>query len=340
MRGNSFGHFFVLNSFGESHGAALGAVIDGCPAGVELTSGHISAALKRRRPGQSIITSSRQESDEAEILSGVFEDRTLGTPIAVIVRNHDARSEDYDAQVYRAGHADRVWNDKYLHRDHRGGGRSSGRETIARVIGGAIAERILPQSVRIVGFTRQIGNFTLQNMSERLTRAEVDKFSTRCPDFSVDAQITEELLRLKELGDSVGGIVELRLDGVPAGLGEPVFNKAKSMLAAAIMSIGAVSGVAFGDAFSECLLQGSDFHNAAAGAPDGISLRSYGIQGGITNGQQITMRIAIKPTSTTGSLAREGRHDPCIVPRVIPVIESMAALVLADLLLAARLDNM
>jgi chorismate synthase len=339
MRGNSFGNFFVLSTFGESHGPALGAVIDGCPAGVALESAYIDAALRRRRPGQSLITSARKEEDKAVILSGVFEGKTLGTPIAVIIENTDARSDDYAPAVFRPGHADRTWEDKFAHRDYRGGGRSSGRETVARVIGGAIAERVLPESLKIVGFTRQIGHIAIQHIPGTLTRANVDHYLSRCPNSSADAAITEELLRLKEQGDSVGGIIELRIDGVPAGLGEPVFNKSKSLLVGAMMSIGAVSGVTLGDAFTECLLPGSEFHKNIPDFKEGLAVRSYGIQGGITNGQPIILRIAVKPTSTIGEAARGGRHDPCIVPRVIPVVESMAALVLADLMLAARLDN-
>lgn len=340
MRGNSFGNYFVLTSFGESHGAGLGAVIDGCPAGVPLSIDHISSALLRRRPGQSPVTSSRQELDAPEILSGVWEGRTLGTPIAVLVRNTDVRSEDYDPAVFRTGHADRVWDEKYVHRDHRGGGRSSGRETIARVIGGAIAERVLPENVSIVGFTRQIGHFLLSSTPSTITRADVDLYSTRCPDAGMNAAIEEELLRLREDGDSVGGIAEIHIDGVPSGLGEPVFAKAKSQLTAAMMSIGAVSGVSLGDAFIECLMPGSEFHAPVEGGHPGIALRSYGIQGGITNGERIVLRVAVKPTSTVGDMARSGRHDPCIVPRIIPVLESMSALVLADLMLAMRLDNL
>ncbi|MBR9976278.1 MAG: chorismate synthase [Bacteroidetes bacterium] len=339
MRGNSFGEFFVLTSFGESHGPALGAVIDGCPAGVPLDAEVINAALRRRRPGQSTITSPRKETDTAEILSGIHDGRTLGTPIAVLVRNKDARSADYDPTTFRLGHADPVWNEKYVHRDHRGGGRSSGRETIARVIGGAIAEQFLPTDVRILGFTRQIGHIGIQDLPSGLTRADIDVFASRCPVPSANAAITEELLRLQEQGDSVGGIAELHIDGVPRGLGEPVFRKAKSELTAAMMSVGAVSGVAFGDAFTECLLPGSVFHVPAPGSAEGIALRSHGMQGGMTNGERIVLRIAVKPTSSIGETARRGRHDPCIVPRIIPVLESMAAMVLADLLLAARLDN-
>ncbi len=339
MRGNSFGNFLVLNSFGESHGAALGAVIDGCPSGIPLTVEDIASALRRRRPGTSIITSARREDDNPELLSGVHEGRTLGTPIAVIVRNIDARSGDYHPAAYRTGHADRTWEEKYGIRDHRGGGRASGRETIARVIGGAIAEKILPESVRIAAFSLQIGHIAPRSIPDNLTRGDIDMYPTRCPDPDADAAITEELLRLKEQGDSVGGIVELRIDGVPAGWGEPVFHKAKSMLCDGMMSIGAVSGVSLGDAFTESLLPGSAFHLPVPRAPEGTDARSHGIQGGITNGQRISLRVAVKPVSTLGDMARSGRHDPCVVPRIVPVIESMAALVLADLYLASRLNR-
>ncbi|MCB2203628.1 chorismate synthase [bacterium] len=339
MRGNSFGNQLVLSGFGESHGSALGAVIDGCPSGIALEAEHINAALRRRRPGQSPITSARAETDSAELLSGVFDGKTLGTPIAVLVRNQDARSGDYSPGEYRVGHADKVWEQKYGHRDHRGGGRSSGRETISRVIAGAIAERILPANTRIVAFARQIGHIPAVNMSSTITRAQVDAFPTRCPDPEADIAIMEELLRLKEQGDSIGGIVEVWLDNVPAGLGEPVFRKLKSELASAIMSIGAVTGVGLGDAFTEALLPGHAFHEAIEGAAPGAARRSYGIQGGISNGERIIMRCAVKPTSTLGRAAREGRHDPCILPRIIPVVEAMTAFVLADLFLAARMDK-
>ncbi len=340
MRGNSFGNFLVLTTFGESHGPALGAVLDGMPAGVHLSTEHIAAELRRRRPGQSAVTSGRLEEDVPEILSGVFEDVTLGTPIAVIVRNTDARSEDYDAHVYRVGHAESVWEQKYGLRDYRGGGRTSGRETLARVIAGAIAGRLLPPDLSIVAFVSQIGNIAARVSDETLNRIHVDSFATRCPDTDADKSITQELLRCKESGDSLGGIIELRIDGVRAGLGEPVFNKAKSALTAAMMSIGAVSGVSLGDAFSESSLPGNIFHLQQDGAHPGTDVRAHGIQGGLTNGQRITLRVAIKPTSTIGQQARQGRHDPCIAPRIVPVVEAMSALVLADLLLAQRLDRL
>jgi len=339
MRGNSFGRFLVITSFGESHGPALGAVVDGVPAGIELCVDHIAYALHRRRPGLSNLTSARQEEDIPEILSGVLNNRTLGTPIAVVVRNQDARSTEYSQHTYRTGHADSIWEEKYGIRDYRGGGRASGRETIARVIAGAIAERILPPELRILAYTLQIGEIATRAAFDDVTREQIDTYSTRCPDPVINEAMENELLRLKSIGDSAGGIVELRLDGVPIGLGEPVFHKTKSELAAAIMSIGAVSGVSLGEAFTEVLLPGSDFHLPVDGGTQGLAARSHGIQGGITTGERITMRIAVKPTSTIGEMAMQGRHDPCIVPRIIPVIEAMAALTLADLYLASRLDT-
>lgn len=339
MPGNTFGRVLRLTTFGESHGPALGAVADGCPAGVGIALDDFRSALARRRPGQSAIASPRAEADEPEILSGVLGGVTLGTPIAVIVRNTDQRSSDYDNLSPRPGHADLAWERKYGVRDARGGGRSSGRETLARVIGGVIAERILPADVRIVAFTRAIGTTAALDVPDALDRAAVDLHPTRCPDPAAAARIEEDLLACTRDGDSRGGIVELRIDGVPAGLGQPVFKKAKSELAAALMSIGAVTGVTLGDAFADAALAGLVFHSDEDVDAEGWEIRAHGIQGGITNGRRITLRCAVKPVSTIGSAARAGRHDPCIVPRVIPVVEAMAALVLADLYLASRLDR-
>ncbi len=339
MPGNTFGHLLTLTTFGESHGAALGAVVDGCPAGIPLALDDIRAALARRRPGQSTIASPRAEADEPEILSGVYEGVTLGTPIAVLVRNTDQRSHDYENLPARAGHADLAWERKYGVRDPRGGGRSSGRETLGRVIGGAIAERILPTGLRIVAFTRAIGTHTALDVPDTLDRTTVDAHATRCPDPAVAARIEEDLIACTRDGDSRGGIIELRIDGAAVGLGAPVFRKAKSELTAALMSIGAVTGVTLGDAFADAALTGAMFHSNDTVTDAGWELRAHGIQGGITTGERITLRCAVKPVSTIGSLARAGRHDPCIVPRVIPVVEAMAALVLADLHLAARLDR-
>ncbi len=342
MRGNSFGRALTLTTFGESHGVALGALIDGCPAGLEFDVAKLEAQLNRRRPGQSGITTARSESDAPEILSGVFEGKTLGTPICVIVRNKDARSKDYDPSYFRAGHADRVWEDKFGHRDYRGGGRASGRETLARVIGGTVAETILPNTVSIVGFTRQIGTHVATDIPAVLTREIVDEHSTRCPDPVVAELIEAELLACKEAGDSRGGIVELWIDGVPRGLGEPVFNKAKALLGGAMMSVGAVVGVELGEGHLDAAAGGKSFHSGVSGSGEdaGISPAANGIQGGITNGERIRLRVFFKPASTVGSMAKAGRHDPCIVPRAIPVLESMAALVLADLYLLSKLDTL
>jgi len=337
MRGNSIGRHLVLTSFGESHGAALGAVLDGVPAGIPLSTEDFQRDLARRRPGQSAVASQRIEEDAPELLSGVFEGKTLGTPVAVIVRNTGQQSGDYSPDTYRAGHADKVWKMKYGIRDYRGGGRASGRETIARVIAGTVAAKILTQSVTIVGYTRKIGRILAQSIPGTVTRELVDLHPVRCPDAQAAEEMQRTILEHKERGDSLGGVVELVITGVPPGLGEPVFGKAKSMLAEAFCSIGAVSGVQFGATEEELELPGSEFHEEVSA---GIARRSYGIQGGITNGEPIIARVFVKPPSTTGRLALEGRHDPCIVPRIIPVLEAMAAFVLADLSLGARMDKL
>lgn len=337
MRGNTFGNFLTLTTFGESHGVALGAILDGCPAGIPLSIEEIQHPLTRRRPGQSKLTTSRGEKDRAELLSGVFEGHTLGSPIAVIVRNHDARSKDYDPNYMRAGHADRVWQEKYGRRDWRGGGRASGRETIGRVIGGAIARKILPPEVSIVGFTRQVGTLRAKQLPDALTEELVDAHPTRCPDPEVAARIAEDLLRCKEEGDSRGGVAEIWIDNCPMGLGEPVFHKTKNMLIGAVTSVGAVVGATLGDAHEDAQTPGSVFHSGVSGAGPraGISPAANGIQGGITNGERIRLLVYFKPASTVGSMAKKGRHDPCIIPRAVPVLEAMVALTLADLYLAS-----
>ncbi len=342
MQPNTFGNLLSLTTFGESHGPAMGAVIDGFPAGVPVdVERDLQPHLDRRRPGQSKITTSRSEADQAQILSGVFEGKTIGSPIAVLVWNKDARSSDYDPNYYRAGHADRTWEEKFGHRDYRGGGRASGRETLCRVIGGSFARLLLPDEVSIVAFTRSIGEFEARDLPERLTINDVDRHPTRCPDLEVASRITETLERCRDEGDSRGGVVEIWIDGLPAGLGDPVFMKMKNRLASAFMSIGAVVGTGLGDAPQASKARGADFHTGVAGSGPhaGISPAACGIQGGITNGQRITMRVYFKPASTTGSMAKKGRHDPCIVPRAVPVVEAMAALVLADHFLSRRLDR-
>jgi chorismate synthase len=329
---NTFGRLFRLITFGESHGPALGAVIDGCPAGVPLSREQIQAALDRRRPGQSNLTTTRQEADQVEILSGVFEGKTLGTPLAAIVRNVDQRSKDYDALKTspRTGHADLVWLERYKHRDHRGGGRSSGRETLSRVIGGAVAEAFLARDLpklRVVGWVGRVATIEAAPPAEGLTRAQVDAHPTRCPDPAAAAKMSEAILAAKERGDSLGGCIDVRVDGLPVGLGEPVFDKLKALLAHAFGSVGTVSGLMWGPSDLEDALResGSEFHQHK---------ESYGgIQGGLANGEPVTLRAFLKPPSTLGETAKSGRHDPCILPRAVPVLEAMTSIVIADLYL-------
>lgn len=343
MHANSFGRLLTLTTFGESHGPAMGAILDGMPAGVAFDpEADLQPHLNRRRPGQSTLTTSRSEADQAEILSGLFDGKTLGSPICVIVRNTNARSKDYDPNYYRAGHADRVWEEKFGHRDYRGGGRASGRETLSRVIGGAFARKILSPDVQIQAFTRQIGTIRAENLPDTLTLEAIDAHPSRCPDPEAADAIAADLTRCKKEGDSRGGIIEVWLDGLPSGLGEPVFWKLKNALANAFMSVGAVVGVGLGDPLEAARAPGQDFHTGIAGSgPNaGISPAAQGIQGGISNGERVRFSVFFKPASTVGSMAKQGRHDPCIVPRAVPVIEAMAALVLADFTLARRLNQL
>lgn len=333
---NTFGTLFRVTTFGESHGPALGAVIDGCPAGVPLTTAQVQAALARRRPGQSAVTTARQESDQVELLSGVYQDKTLGTPIAALVRNVDQRSQDYTklTQEDRPGHADRVWRERFKHRDPRGGGRTSGRETLCRVIGGAVAEALLARelpSLSTVGWVSQVGPLVLPLPAAPVTRAQVDASSTRCPEPSLAGQMEALILEAKGKGDSLGGVVTVRVDGLPAGLGEPVFGKLKALLAQGVASIGAVSGVVWGpeDLEARLSLPGTQFHAVRA---DGRPSDVYGgIQGGLSNGEPVLMRVLFKPPATLSDHAKAGRHDPCILPRAVPVVEAMVSMVLADL---------
>lgn len=329
---NTFGELFRLTTFGESHGPAMGAVIDGCPAGVPLTTAHVQAALDRRRPGQSAVTTARQEADQVELLSGVYEDKTLGTPIAGVVRNTNARPQDYEkiAKEERPGHADAVWRARFVHRDPRGGGRTSGRETLCRVIGGAVAEALLAQelpAVRAVAWVSQVGPLMAAALATP-TRAQVDAHPTRCPDPAVASKMEQLILLAKAAGDSVGGAIDVHISGLPVGLGEPVFGKLKSRLADAVSGIGAVSGIVWGSAdfLADVQRHGSEFHTRGRDVYGGI-------QGGLSNGEPVTLRVFFKPPATIAKHAKEGRHDPCILPRAVPVVEAMVCLVLADLLL-------
>lgn len=346
MSANTFGTRLQLTTFGESHGIALGAVIDGAPAGLKWDDELLAKDLERRRPGQSKLVTSRQEQDKPELLSGVFEGQTLGTPIAIIIRNQDQRSEDYKeiAKKPRAGHADDVWREKFGHSDPRGGGRSSGRETVSRVIGGAIAKMIIAKlapKTRITGFAKAIGPIELtrkerSDLSKQIkARAQnpADAFPARLPSDANRAAVTQLLTDAKANGHSYGGIAELWIDGLPKGLGQPVFHKLKADLAAAMMSVGATAGVEFGAGFEAATAEGSSFHSNAKSNDYG------GLRGGISTGERLTIRVAFKPTSSVLDVAKKGRHDPCIVPRAVPVLEAMAALVIADHLLWMKTDR-
>lgn len=339
MSANSFGHLFKMTTFGESHGAALGVVIDGCPAGVSYDQELMRLNLQRRRPGQSSITTSRNESDVTEILSGVFENKTLGTPICIIVRNQDQKSEDY-AQIktqYRIGHADDVWKRKFQHSDHRGGGRASGRETLARVIAGSVAQMLCLQlhpTIELKCYSAQIGPHTLTETERKnVWQLNAWEFATRFPSSEKNIDIVKMLEQAKGEGESYGGQVEVQIRNLPMGLGQPVFHKFKADLASAMLGIGATSGFQFGEGFHATAKKGTEFHTE-------MSSGSYGgIRGGITTGEGIKFNVGFKPTASILDVAKRGRHDPCIVPRAVPVVEAMTWLLIADHLLWSRLDR-
>lgn len=338
MSANTFGQIFKVTTFGESHGPALGLIIDGCPAGVTFDTNLLLQNLKRRRPGQSSITTSRQEPDAPEILSGIYENKTLGTPICIVVRNQDQKSADYDAILAdpRIGHADDTWKNKFGHVDHRGGGRSSGRETLCRVIAGSVAQMLclhLVPNIKVKAYASQIGEFVLAHEEiADIWNLDIDRYVTRFPS-ERDPGIVKFLELAKLEGESYGGVVETQVQNVPAGLGQPVFHKFKSDLAQAMLSLGAVAGFEFGDGFGAVSQKGTEFHSA-------LSAQAYGgIRGGITTGDPLLFRVGFKPTSSIKDVAKKGRHDPCIVPRAVPVVESMAWLTIADHLMWSRLDR-
>ncbi len=320
MRGNQFGKFFSITTFGESHGEALGVVIDGMPAGALVDIEQLKKELKRRAPGQHAVHTNRKEDDLPEILSGVFEGKTLGTPITVIVRNTNQKSADYDKlkNEYRPGHADQTTMDKFGIRDHRGGGRASGRETVSRVIAGYFAKLIIPK-ISFYGYISQVAHLKLAThpKNHQVSRGEIN-----IPDSKMEAEVIAFLKECKEKGESAGGLVTLSIQGVPKGLGEPVFDKLKADLAKAMMSLPACVGVSLGAGF--------EFANLLGSQVSSNSKNFGGMEGGISNGEEIVMTLAFKAPSTIGEKAKEGRHDPCILPRVIPVVEAMAAIVIAD----------
>ena len=348
--GNTFGKIFQISTWGESHGPAVGVTIDGCPAGVSIDEEAIQVELDRRRPGQSDITTPRSEDDRLEVLSGVFEGVSTGAPILLMVRNKDARPQAYDhlKDVYRPSHADYTYQAKYGHRDHRGGGRSSARETIGRVAAGAIARRILADSagVELVAYVRRIHDIEAEIDAASVARDAVESNAVRCPDSDAAEKMIERIKQLRKEGDSAGGLVELVARGIPVGLGEPVFDRLEADLAKAMLSLPATKGFEVGSGFDGTRLTGSAHNDAFYKDGDEVRTRSNnsgGVQGGISNGEDLVCRIAFKPTatinkeqetvSTSGEetvLKARGRHDPCVLPRAVPIVEAMAALVLVD----------
>jgi len=348
--GSSFGVLFRITTFGESHGPALGVVIDGCPPRIQLDLAHIQGELDRRRPGQSRLVSQRKETDRVEILSGVLDGVTLGTPIAMTIRNQDARSKDYEqiADAYRPSHADYTYDAKYGIRAVAGGGRASARETAARVAAGAIAQQLLAaRGVQIVAWVDEVAGITASVDERSVQRDAVDGNDIRCPDPAAAAAMIERVEQARKAGDSVGGVIRAIARGVPAGWGEPVFDKLDADVAKAMMSIPAVKGIEVGSGFAGTRLTGSQHNDAFYRRDDGTigtrTNRSGGIQGGISNGEPVTVRIAFKPTATimqaqdtvdaagdAAVLEPKGRHDPCVLPRAVPIVEAMLALVLAD----------
>jgi chorismate synthase len=350
---STYGTLFKISTFGESHGPAIGVVIDGCPAGLAFDTDFIQHELDRRKPGQSRITTQRREADEFEVLSGVFDGQTQGTPIALIIRNTDQRSKDYGhiAEQFRPSHADYTYQTKYGSRDYRGGGRSSARETAARVAAGAVAKLLLAQQgVHIQAYVSQVGTLKLDTPYQELTLALAEENAVRCPDPAVAEQMFQYIDETRKRGDSIGGVVDCVVTGVPAGWGEPVFDKLHAELGKAMLSINAVKGFEYGSGFAGAALYGSqhndEFYTDAQGAVRTRTNHSGGVQGGISNGEDIFFRTAFKPVATIMqdqdsvdvhgqpvTVSGKGRHDPCVVPRAVPIVESMAALVLADMML-------
>ncbi|MDP2846442.1 MAG: chorismate synthase [Candidatus Methanoperedens sp.] len=359
MSGNTFGTLFRITTWGESHGSAVGVVIDGCPAGIQLDEDDIQKELNRRRPGQSDITTPRKEEDKAEILSGVFSGKTTGAPILIMVRNKDIDSSKYEAlrNTPRPGHADLTYELKYGIRDWRGGGRSSARETVGRVAGGAVAKKILAiHDIEVLGHVVELGGIRAKPASIEDVRENTEKNPVRCADEEAAVEMEAMIHAARSEGDSVGGIVEIIGTGIPAGVGEPVFDKLSAELAKALMSIGAVKGIEIGAGFGSALMKGSQMNDPIAikgGKITTLTNNAGGILGGISNGEPVICRIAVKPTPSISKEQRtvdmnamkdakikiQGRHDPSILPRIVPVAEAMVALVLVDMMMRGGFIN-
>ena len=346
MAGSSFGHIYRLSTFGESHGIAIGGIIDGVPAGQEIDIALIQAELDRRKPGQSAITTQRRESDTVEILSGIYEGRTTGTPIGFIIRNSDSKSKDYDhlKDNFRPSHADFTYQKKYGHRDHRGGGRSSARETACRVVAGAVAKQILEsKGISFLTYVDQVGNIKFEGEPNP---NEIETNEVRCPSNAMAEKMMEYIKEIRKSGDTVGGAIKCIVNGLPIGLGEPVFDKLHAFLGHAVLSINAVKGVEFGSGFDAIEKLGSEHNDLFNEDGTTKTNNAGGIVGGISNGMPLKLRVAFKPVATLlksqesidkegnkVTLEGKGRHDPCVVPRAVPIVESMVAITLLDMLL-------
>jgi chorismate synthase len=349
---NTIGKLFTFTSFGESHGKGIGGIIDGCPAGIVVDEQYVQSELDRRKPGQSSIATPRKEDDKVEFLSGIFEGKTTGTPIAFIIWNQNQHSKDYDhlKEIYRPSHADFTYQQKYGVRDHRGGGRSSARETASRVVAGAIAKLALSQhGVSIHAYTSQVGPIAMTQSMDTVDLQQIESNIVRCPQTDIAEKMISYIQELKKEGDSTGGIISCVVKGVPVGWGEPIFDKLQARLAAAMMSINASHGFDYGRGFEGVSLKGSEMNDAFVKNGDKITTRtnnSGGIQGGISNGEDIYFRVLFKPVATISKkqdtvdihineveLEARGRHDPCVLPRAVPIVEAMAAITLLDLYL-------
>lgn len=357
MSGSIFGKHFTISTWGESHAKALGVVIDGCPAGIPLSPNHIQRELDKRKPGTHTIYTPRQEDDKVEILSGVFKGMTTGTPISLIIYNTDEHTHDYDniKDVYRPGHADFTYDEKYGFRDYRGGGRSSGRETVSRVAAGAIAKNILAEfGIRTIAYTYSIGDITINR--ENFDDSIIYENSVRMPDMSAAAQAQELIKSISAEGDSIGGIIECTVDGLPAGIGEPIFNKLEAVISKAVMSIGATRSIEFGAGSTLANMKGSQSNDQYIITNNGqikkLTNHSGGVAGGISDGSPLCFKVAFKPTPSISlpqktvtkdmkntTVKIKGRHDPSIVPRAVPVVEAMTTIAIVDLLFQHVLSN-
>ncbi|TCK69256.1 chorismate synthase [Winogradskyella wandonensis] len=353
MAGNSFGKLFKLTTFGESHGKAIGGVIDGCPAGITLDFEAIQHEMNRRKPGQSKIVTQRKEADEVEFYSGIFEGKTTGTPIGFLIHNTNQKSKDYShiKDVYRPSHADYTYDKKYGVRDYRGGGRSSARETACRVVAGAIAKQFL-KHVKINAFTSSVGDIFIDKPYQDLDFSKIESNDIRCPDAATAEKMIAKVSEVKKQGDTIGGTIMCVIQNVPAGIGEPVFDKLHAELGKAMLSINAVKGFEYGSGFCGAKMKGSEHNDKFNEDGSTQTNLSGGVQGGISNGMDIYFRVAFKPVATTlqkqetinssgetVEMQGKGRHDPCVVPRAVPIVEAMAALVIADYMLLRRQET-